>query len=390
MQKKFHMICCVLLFVFICCNYAYASTTIQPREIKVALLDTPYNEMPLDLSLLTEYQNAYLAGAKTAVNASKKYNLDISYKPFFYGNDPLDILSEVPKIKQWHADFVIGPSSSDQLLLLRNYLPNTIVLSSYASDKTLKMLPKNFYSIFLTDNQIMRLLAGYIHKKYPHQNVYIIEQADCKQCVDVGALFIEDYKKLPLQTNVSEKKIIMSNIASINAKKLMNGHENDVTLVFNTTYYAYNTFIKHIATSYPNKKLIFFSDQDNWGNAINYNLKTKNDLPYESYRIGPLLLDSALPDYKNFSKAYYNAYHAQPKASVSYMTYITIMSVVEALNKYQPISYISSMHTQILQSYLTALSKNPHWYKIDEFAIYHLTSKGEVLVARLPKPQSNF
>src|SRR3989338_5875669 len=243
MQKKFHMIFSVLLFFSICCNNAYATTPTKPREIKVALLDTPYNEMPLDLSLLTEYQNAYLAGAETAVHVSKKYNLDIKYKPFFYGNGPLDILSEIPKIQQWHADLIIGPSSSDQLLLLRNYLPNTIVLSSYASDKTLKTLPKNFYSIFLTDNQIMQLLAGYIHKEYPHKNVYIIAQADCKQCVDVGGLFTKDYRKLPSPTNVSEKKIIMNNVASINAKKIMNGHENDVTLVFNATYYAYNAFI---------------------------------------------------------------------------------------------------------------------------------------------------
>ena len=84
MQKKFHMIFSVLLFFSICCNNAYATTPTKPREIKVALLDTPYNEMPLDLSLLTEYQNAYLAGAETAVHVSKKYNLDIKYKPFFY------------------------------------------------------------------------------------------------------------------------------------------------------------------------------------------------------------------------------------------------------------------------------------------------------------------
>ena len=373
----------LIILFFTTCGFAQ---TKNKNIIKVALLDTPYNEMPLNLSLISEYQKAYLSGIETAAHVARKYNIEIIYKPFFYGEGSLDILDETPKIQDWQADLVIGPSSSDQFTLLRNALPNVMVLSSYASGKTLQTLPKNFYSIFLPDNQIMTLLAEHIHKKFPTKNIYIIVQADCKQCVDVSKLFTTSFNKASPSRKITETKVILDHINSIDSKKLMLGHENDVTLIFNLTYYAYNELVKRIAQSFPNKNLIFFSDQDNWGGEANHNAKTTNTWTYESYRIGPLLADNSLPDYKNFSKAYFSIYQSKPKDGVAYMTYITVMSAIEALNKFPTKNENKSIREKILNSYVEAIKKNSNWFRINNYGVYELTPQGEVLAEKLPLP----
>lgn len=230
----------------------------------------------------------------------------------------------------------------------------------------------------------MMLLAEYIHKTYPARDLYLITQADCKQCVDVSNLFRTDYHKISRNTAVVENMLIMDNIGSIDSKKLMHGHENDIVLVFNMTYYAYSIFIKHVAASYPDKELTFFSDQDSWG-GVSSNVKGRASLTYKSYRIGPLLLDPALLNYSDFSDSYQEIYHAKPNDSVSYMNYLAIMSAIVALDKFKVLPQPINMREKIFQSYLAALKKDPNWFKVNDYGIYQLTPYGEILVERLPK-----
>jgi hypothetical protein len=384
MLKKNTTINIVLrLFLFlIFSNFACAKPS---ATIKLALLDNPSNEMPLTL-LLTDYEKSYFAGVETAAYIAKKYNIAIEYKPFIYGKGSLDILAEVPKLLTWNADLVIGPGSSDHLTLLKNYLSNIMVISSYASGQTVQMLPPNFYSTFLPDYQIMKLLAEFIHKKYPQRNIYILTQIDSKQCVDVSELFLTDYKQISPSTKIFEKKLILDDVNSIDSKKLMAGHENDVTLIFTFTVYGYNALVKHITDYYSGKDLIFFSDQDTWHNDLD-NSYHKKDLAYESYRIGPILFDTTSARFKTFEQAFYTIYHTNPKDSISYMTYSSIMSAVEAINKFSTQNIDKSMREKILNSYLAALKKDPNWFRLNDYGIYRLTSQGETLVARLPKPK---
>ena len=358
---------------------------IHSNIIRLALLDTPYNEIPSNVSKLQENEKAYFAGINTAAYVVKKYNINIIYKPFIYGSGPIDILSEIPKIKKWHADLILGPGSSDHFIMLKNYLQNVMVLSSYASGQELQSLPSNFHSIFLPDNKIMMLLAEYIHKKFPNKNVYIITQVDSKQCIDASNQFISSYKKISSLTKISENKIILDDINSINSKELIAGHENDVILIFSYTLYSYNELVKHIILSFPNKKLIFFSDQDNWDNTESKAYKDNKN--YDSYRIGPIIFDNHSLEFKTFKKAYYNLYHIQPLYSVSYMSYITVISAIEALIKYPSPNKENNMREKILYSYTRALEHDPNWFQINNYGIYRSTSQGETLVARLSIPK---
>ncbi|MCX7123622.1 MAG: hypothetical protein NTV32_08185 [Gammaproteobacteria bacterium] len=382
-QKRF-IFCCLLLLFF---KTVFAE---NQNTVRLALLDTVYNEMPVQFSLLSEYEQAYLAGVKTAAEFAKRYDINIVYQPFFYenANGSLELLAEVPRINAWKADLVLGPSSSDQMLMLKNSLPNTMVLSSYASDTTLKTLPKNFYSVFLPDDQIMDLLAGYIHAKYPQKNIYIIAQIDDKQSVDVSQEFITSYRGVSPKTKIDETKILLDNINAIDSKKLLAGHESDIILIFNSSFYGYNALVQHLTDSMPNTHLIFFSDQDNWGESVvPDNTQDLNRFNYESYRIGPIMEDAQLPYYKEFLQTYNSLYHSPPSDAVSYMTYIATISAIEALIAYPDQNNSDSMREKILYSYATALAHNPNWFRLNDFAIYRLIPQGEILITKLPLSQ---
>lgn len=375
MRIKTKIISLVML-VFVVSN---TLTNITHAEtLKIALLETPYNEIPLNPSSFSEYEKAYLAGIEVATHVAKRYNINIQFKPFFYGNGSLDVLGEVRKIQEWGADLVIGPSSSDQFMLLKNYFLDRMVISSYASGEMLKNLPKNFYSVFLTDNSVMMLLSRYIDKKFPQKNIYIISLADCKQCIDASQLFKKKLQSFNTEKKIIEKKTIIENIDFVDSKKLMDGHENDVILILNNTFYSYKLLIEHITANIPNKHMIFFSDEDNWGSEMS-NIYNKKEMNYESYRIGPLLTNSTNPNYQKFSKAYFKIYHVKPTDAISYMTYITTISAIEALNKYPSQNKNENMRNKLLHSYLKALAHNSEWFKVKDYGVYLLTPHGEVL-----------
>lgn len=375
--KKFFS--CLIIFFLILFNPVFANNL---TLIKLALFDTVYNEMPVNFTLLSQYQRAYLAGIEAAREVAKQDGFNLLYMPFFYGNGPLDLFAEIPKIKAWQPDFVLGPSSSDQFLMLRDSLPNILVLSSYASDQTLAKMPRNFYSTFLPDGQIMNLLAGYINQKYPKKNIYIITQIDSKQCVDVADLFIDAYKKLSPKTQIVENKLILDNLSDVDIKKLVAGHQNDIIIIFNDTFYDYNVLVERIANSTPDQHFVFYSDQDNWGEAVTKTPSTVK-VNYESYRIGPIMEDAQSPQYQAFVKVYANIYHAAPADAVSYMTYLSVLSVIEALHNYPDLSNKDSTREKILYSYSQALNHDPNWFRLNDFAIYQITPRGEILINSL-------
>ena len=127
----------------------------------------------------------------------------------------------------------------------------------------------------------------------------------------------------------------------------------------------------------------FFSDQDNWGKEIDG--RTHNfDLNYDSYRIGPILFDESSPEFKKFIAIYNESYPGKPLNMLTYLTYYTLMSAIDALQQFSTHDPNKSMREKVLYSYLTALKQNKNWYRSLNFGIYQLTSRGETLVVKLP------
>ncbi|OGT31598.1 MAG: hypothetical protein A3E87_05825 [Gammaproteobacteria bacterium RIFCSPHIGHO2_12_FULL_35_23] len=69
------------------------------------------------------------------------------------------------------------------------------------------------------------------------------------------------------------------------------------------------------------------------------------------------------------------------------MSYITVISAIEALIKYPSPNKENNMREKILYSYTRALEHDPNWFQINNYGIYRSTSQGETLVARLSIPK---
>lgn len=67
----------ILAILFSCISTSVFALVSSANVLRVALLDTAYNEMPVNPSLLAEYGRAYLAGVQTASEVAKQYNINI-------------------------------------------------------------------------------------------------------------------------------------------------------------------------------------------------------------------------------------------------------------------------------------------------------------------------
>src|SRR5260221_13797463 len=101
----------------------------DPPQIRVAILDNLQSQKFSSIN----YENHYLEGIELAAFSAKEKGINLQYKYFHYGKEPLDILTEIPKVKAWDPDFIIGPRASDKFLLLKNYFNNVVVLSPLAT-----------------------------------------------------------------------------------------------------------------------------------------------------------------------------------------------------------------------------------------------------------------
>ena len=377
----FKLLPILLLSVMSVNVFALFDVTPKPL-VQVALLDRIYAEAP-SLSKLAAYERAYLAGAKVAKMDAPLYGYRLQYKPFLFGGGPIDILDELPKIKAWRADVVLGPSSSDECLLLGKYLTSIMVVSSYASDVNIQQRYSNFFSTLLPDNRIMTMLAHFTHKRFPKKSVFVLMQTDCKQCVDVGKSFIKQYQALSSSNYVTSKTMFFDHIDQLDIHSLIGPHINDVIFVLTALDLKYNYFARHVANAFPGKRLTFMSDQDNWGNEGGDTPLTKTDLPYDSYRIGPLLYDRHSALFMQFYRQYLTLFGKPPTDAVSFETYNSIVSTLVALNKYPDPGKGDKMHDQILYSYRHAMKNNPDWFRAKNYGIYLLTSTGEMLVKKM-------
>lgn len=350
--------------------------------LKIALLDSP-NNMPHQTELWTRYEKSYFSGIETAAYTVKKSGFKIQYKNFFYGIDPLDILNQVPEVKKWQPDLVIGPHYSNQFLLLKNYFPDTLVLSTYASAVDMVSLPKNFYSLSLPDINLVKAMNYFIQSNFTKRNIFIIAQGDCRQCIDMKNEFISSNEKKIVKVKTAAVTLLLENNNTVNFSKLISGHEQDVIVLLAATYYGYADLVNRIYNATRSKHLVFVTDVDNWGGDADSRILFKNIKSYDNYRFVSPAINKNSYKYKEFEKAYKDLFKSNTPDEISYQTYLTVISVVRALQQF-PVSEKLSMQKRVLQSYLIALKKNKNWFRSTLFYVNKLTPQGEVLFQTIP------
>lgn len=375
----------LLLFIFV---FMTISVEAKPETVlRVAVLDNPH--LPEKLWMWHNYESAYLKGIKMAQIEAKKHGILLEYKIFFYGTHPLDILKKIPEVKKWNPDFILGPQYSNQFLLLRKDFTDTLVVSPYVSDLAIKKMPSNFYSLSPTDDVVANTLARFIVKKFPDKDINLMLQVDCKACEDI-ALLLKNNRQFSKKTHFFEKEFIGNDINNIDIEQLIEGYKKgNIFYIQATNYYFDLSLAANIVRMLNEPKLVFFTAIDFNGGNIRQK-KNDNMLKYDMYRFGLLLLDDpSTKGLKQFQELYVKYYGKPANNSVSYMTYISIVSVVDAFKAF-PVQ-TNTMREKILASYRKALKNDPHWYQPRNYGIYLYQSysgKKEQLVEIIPAFES--
>lgn len=378
-HKKHHPIIVGIIFLIL----LISNTIVYAQTIRVAILDNP--NMPAELKMWRQYEKSYLRGINTAKYVSKKKNVNIIYKTFFYGTDALDVLKEIPKVKAWHPDIILGPHYSNQFLLLKNYFKHTLVLSSYASDAAIDHLPDNFYSVFPPDKVTIKAMLDFIHHNFPKKNILLINRVDCKDCNDMSALIHKMYKNFNVNVKIKQNNFIGNSDNLEDTKNLLKGYKKgDVIIILATNLYNYADLIAKITTTLHNRNPIFISIEDNWGNWNNGLPISKNtNLKFTAYLVNPLFFNHRSLNFRIFYVNYFDLYANYPKDVVSYVTFMTLMSAIDASNQY-PVTLKShlSMKQKILKSYLAALKHNQNWYRPTVYGVFQLNADGSKLIMK--------
>jgi len=377
----------IFLLSFSLMPAGYCDELNSKQVLRVAILDNP--NLPEKLWMWSHYEDAYLAGVETAVLAAKKEGVKVEYKAFFYGAQPLDILEKIPEVQSWNPDFILGPHYSNQFLLLRKYFPNTLVLSSYASDPSIYNLPSNFYSIFPKDDECIGALVKFMNTQDPHSNkAHIIVQAECKDCVDISNYFAEIFKKQHKNGTVTRSEYVDSSLQNIDIAKLVEGYQKgDIIFLEPESYYLYVNLMARIADYLKEPHLSFYTSLDSWGNAEAplKSVAQKPSIKYDSYRISALLLDDkSEKKLKVFNQLFSEHYGELPTDSLSYATYLSVMSAVSALKQFPANLPNLNIRDALLVSFKKALNNDPNWFRPETLGIYHYSNYssegGEVLL----------
>lgn len=372
-MKKSLNICCLIIVLLgsLCVN-----ADNQVRRIKLAILDNPsliekYNSKP------ETFQEAYMRGINTAIADAKRNGYSIEYKTFFFGNNLLDILNKVSEVNAWKPDVIIGLHSSNQFLIARNYFEDTQVISLYATDKNIKYLPDNFYSLGVLDQNAIDPIIKFIAEHFNKKNIFLAIEADSKESVDLADLLKVEINKAFPEITTSENRFLSDEIKTLDMKEFMTPYKKEnIIIVLADNYYQVAELMSKIHLYMAPDNPVIIATVDNWGNE---KVPTENILPYVGYRITTYTTRPNTKIYKEFHEAYLRVNHEEPINIVSYTTYNAVASFIQALKQF-PVNDNYPVRKKIVLSYQKALSRYPFWYKPDRAYIYLMTPGKEQLL----------
>lgn len=339
--------------------------------IKVAILD---NLMSQKLAS-EQYLRDYMDGIKIAKIASHQLGFNLKYKTFFYDRNPLSILNKIKKITQYKPDFIIGPRSSNQFIVLNGWFSNILVLSPLASSS--EAMPKNFYSLASPDSLSSKMITQFIHDRYPNNGIYLISEVDCRSCLETSNQVLEQFKNQNPGSSPIQKKIISDQVEEISIPELMSGYKKNDIIIIPGTSYASGILISRIINYLKNANPIFIGT-DGWGEwSVGYVGKLRSHFPYRAYRITPQFINKQSVRYQRFEQYYKEAFHRNlPKDTISYIAYSSVMSVIAALPSAQ-LSEEAITPQYILSNYYKALEQNNHWFRPESYEVYLIDLQGE-------------
>lgn len=345
--------------------------------IKIAILDNLMSQKFAS----EQYVRDYINGVKTAQKASKKLGFNVEYKTFFYEAEHLSILKEINKIEKYHPDFIIGPRSSDNFLLLAPYFSNILVISPLASSQQIMNMPINFHSMVYLDDFSASIMAQFIAEKFKKKNILAVFEMDCNSCININRNMIKKYQKIYPSAHITEKKIISDSVETLNIHNLINDYQDGDIIFLPGTSYASGVLIARMVNAI--KRPVIFVGGDGWGSwSVSYVGKLHTDFSYKAYRVVPNFLETNSNKYHTFESLYQRALNGKTSNdAITYIIYSTIMSVIYSLPDIE--NYVITPQF-ILEQYRKKLEQSPFYFKPTSYEVYIIGNNSEKFLKTIP------
>jgi hypothetical protein len=348
--------------------------------IKVALLDNLKNE-----KLATErYFQGYMDGLKVAKDEAAGKGVVFEFREFFFNKEPsLAIFAALEEMKAWNPDVVIGPRSSDLLLLLRDKLPDTLVLSPLATAEAVSLLPQTFYSFTPPNRVAVKAMVALVKRDFPNKTVFPIIEVDCKSCKDLGASFIRESKDQGVPIRREPSFFVKSTAETVGVKDLLAGYQaGDIVLMPNGSFSS-GVLMARISDYLKRSDLVFLGG-DSWGDwGVSYTGKFKSSYDYTAMRVTPWSLDRQDGVVRSFLELYRKSFKNPVESNITLISYVVGASLAKVLSASSRAKGPWSK-AEILSEFRNALKNEPDLGRPTEYAVYRLTQAGESFVGLTP------
>ncbi len=373
MKKIILLLCSIILLN----SYAVAN---NHKNVRLAVFDNPQPDPSCNANT-QQFINSYLSGINTAIAVAASKGIYIIEKEFFHANNLASIIQQASDAKAWNPDVIMGLSTSNDFLMSKAFFGEQVILSISATDSSLSSLPMGFYSLGIPDTSAVNTIIKFINQHYKGANLFITAAAESKESVDFADLLAKKYQKEFKNKRVIQRKFLTDDMSHLNLSKFMSGYQkNDVIVVMSIGYDSAIELMNKITAHLSPIKPIFITSTDNWGNS---NTPQNITETYDAFRIDTLSGGEDTEIYKTFLENYKKIYHQLPTDKISFVTYRTVMSFVEALIQYPPTKNTAVTKTSALNSYLTALKHDPNWYRPPYYNVYKLENKKEIYFEKI-------
>ncbi len=343
-------------------TYGYAK-----EIIKIAIIDNfKYQKF-----VTTKYKDYYLNGLTVALNQAKSDGLQTTYKIFQYSQDPLSIFDIIPDVREWKPDVIIGPRDSNKFLILSPYIKDVLTVSPFATSLAVSKMPRNFFSITLSDSFEARAMYNFVKWKFPKKDVIVLTEADCKSCNDVSEEFIKIWRKnknaKPYQQHYISQQAATLKIGDA----IKNNNGSKIIIIPNN---AHDSAVLMARISQLSNQETIFIGGDGWGSWEDTEVgKLGGLVNYSAYHIVPWGLEACTKDVKKFKERYEHKFKDQPQNKLSYIVYQTGMSIISSYIQYGS-SFKGTTKNKLLQGYQLAITKNKYWHTSLDYLVYKIHS----------------
>lgn len=360
----------VAFSIFLCMQHVtLCAPSVEPftHELNVAVILKNPNTQP---HFSQRYLNYYKQGLDIASYYAEQFNIKISYN-FYEMSDVLHLPALIKKIEKKNPDFIIGPNYSNEFLLLKDYFKDTLVLSANASDRKIREMPKNFYTLTPLSDKYGQAIANYLFQSYKKSNVFTLVDVECKACVDLASEVQKSYIK-----NCQHKKIYVENIVSADIESdfvipsiLENYKQGDVILMLAQSYTSMVMIIRLVDYF---KQPITFIGADNWGSDKDSQIGDLPTIkPYTAIHVIPWSLNMNTHQLLLFKKLYSERMKNRAPDNITYATFSTVYSVIDSLRGCKYEKNLSLKET-VLQCFLTHIANDKQPINDKYFAIERL------------------